>query len=612
MTRQAGSIDPWSQRLREGLQLQQQGLFDKAESIYRGVVAEQPQHALAWHLLGIAKAHQGNPREALRCFQQSLLIWPEDPVAYHNLGNAFKDLGCFEQSLEASERAIARRPEYAAAWSNKAGMLQVLGRHAQACAAYRKVLELLPGDATALGGLAQSLAALCNWKELQSVRRLVLDRFTAGQLAASPFDMLWLSGDPSAHRRCARQFADQLVASHRIQVGPSRAASCVEKDVRRPIRVAYLSADFHAHATAYLMAQVFEMHDRLRVKSFAYSFGQDSDDAMRQRLRAAFDEFREVRELADEHVVQQLREDSIDIVVDLKGYTRGARTGILLRKPAPIVVNFLGYPGTMGHPAYDYIIGDAVVTPFEHEAHYAEKIVQMPHCYQPNDGLRVISPATCLRSDEGLPAEGFVFAAFNNSYKITPELFDVWMRLLRSVPQSTLWLISDSEHAACNLRHEAEVRGVAAERLVFAARKPLDIHLARHQLADLFLDALPINAHTTASDALWAGLPVVSCVGNTFAGRVAASLLNTMEMPELITHSLNEYEDLALELALDPVRLQTLKNRLVQKKSTSALFDAAGFAHDLESAYEQMMKFYRQGLAPQHFSVKEVLNHGAV
>ena len=615
MTLQAGNVDPWGQRLREGLQFQQQTLFDQAESVYRGVLQEQPQHALAWHLLGIVKAHQGQAREALRCFQQSLLIWPEDPVAYHNLGNAFKELGCQEEALEASERAIARRPHYTAAWLNKAEALQVLGRHVQACAAYRQVLLLSPDEALALGGLAQSLAALCDWPELDAVRPRVLACVAAGLLPVSPFAMLWLSDDPLEHRRYAEQFAHRAESSLRAVPrldadADAGAGADADADMdsrnestRAPIRIAYLSADFHAHATALLMAQVFERHDRRRVRSYAYSFGQDSEDAMRQRLRSAFDEFLEVREYSDGDIVESLRANQIDVVVDLKGHTRGERFELFLRKPAPIAVNFLGYPGSMGHAAYDYIIGDEVVTPFDHADRYAEHIVQMPHCYQPNDSLRAMSTDVFTRTSEGLPESGFVFAAFNNTYKITPEVFDVWMRLLKAVPNSSLWFISECEGVARNLRQEAERRGVAGRRLVFSPRRPVDIHLARHRLADLFLDTLPINAHTTASDALWAGLPVLTCLGDSFAGRVAASLLQALDLPELITHNLQAYEALALDLARHPAKLQSLKDRLAQNKPHSPLFDAAAFARDLESAYEQMVAWHRQGLPPRQFSV---------
>lgn len=606
MTFQAGNVDPWGQRLREGLQFQQQTLFDQAESVYRGVLQEQPQHALAWHLLGIVKAHQGQTKEALRCFQQSLLIWPEDPVAYHNLGNAFRDLGCHEQALEASERAITRRPHYASAWLNKATSLQVLGRHAQACAAYRQVLMLSPGELLALGGLAQSLAALCDWRESESVRRQLLGHVANGQLPASPFDMLWLSSDPLEHRRYAERVAAKATSSLRPLMDDGSTSNRRTGSVSTPIRIAYLSADFHDHATAFLMAEVFERHDRRLIRSYAYSFGQDSEHAMRRRLRAAFDEFHEVREWTDEDIVKSLRAHQIDIVVDLKGHTRGSRFGVLLRKPASIVVNFLGYPGTMGHSSYDYIIGDPVVTPFHHAAYYAEHIVQMPRCYQPNDGMRAISADAVTRTGEGLPETGLVFAAFNNTYKITPEVFDVWMRILTAVPESTLWFVSECEDVARNLRSEAELRGVSPHRLVFSPRRPLDQHLARHRLADLFLDTLPINAHTTASDALWAGLPVLTCQGESFAGRVAASLLHALDMPELVTRQLDEYEAMALDLARQPAKLQSLKDRLARNKAHAALFDAGAFARHLESAYKQMIEWHRQGLPPRHFSVSDI------
>lgn len=599
MSHASRPADPFQERLHFGLAKQKEGLFDEAEGVYQSVLAQCPGHALAWHLLGIVKASQGKPSEALRCFQQSLLIHPGDPVAYHNLSNAFKELGSFALSLEASERALALRPGYAAAWFNKAEMLQNLNRHALACEAYQEVLRLEPTHQGTTSGLAISLAALCDWPGLEPVRLQILEAFSNGELSVAPFAMLQFSGDPLVHRACAKRFGEKITASHRI----SRATPAATNRRGGPIRVAYLSADFHAHATAYLMAQVFEQHDRSRVTCLAYSFGPEFDDPMRQRLRAAFDEFHDVRLESDAHVASLLRDHAIDIAVDLKGYTRGARTGILLRKPAPVVVNFLGYPGTMGVDAYDYVLGDSVVTPFGHAAQYAEQIVQLPHCYQPNDGLRKIASRTPTRDEEGLPDAGFVFAAFNNPYKISAEVFDVWMRLLKAIPGSVLWLIGDAAELTRNLGQAAAQRGVDPQRLVFSRHKPLEDHLARHRLADLFLDTLPINAHTTASDALWAGLPVLTCLGQTFAGRVAASLLHAAGLPELVTYSLAEYEALAQELAGDSAALQALRTKLQASRASSPLFDGARFARDLERAYEHMLERCRGGFAPASFAV---------
>jgi predicted O-linked N-acetylglucosamine transferase (SPINDLY family) len=369
------------------------------------------------------------------------------------------------------------------------------------------------------------------------------------------------------------------------------------------IRVAYLSADFHSHATAYLAAGLFEAHDRSRFETVAISFGPDDSSEMRGRLKGAFDRFIDVRDKSDHAAATLLNEMEIDIAVDLKGFTQDARPGILAYRPAPVQVNYLGHPGTMGARYIDYLIADRRIVPEGHERHYREKIVCLPDSYQANDRKRRIAERTPTRAEEGLPDTGVVFCSFNGSFKITPEVFDIWMRLLKSAEGSVLWLLDDNPTAVRNLKREAEARGVPAQHLVFAPRRPLDVHLARHRLADLFLDTLPCNAHTTASDALWAGLPVLACTGNTFAGRVAASLLFAVGLPELITDSLSSYEAMAMKLALDPTELAQLKAKLAAQRNTAALFDTERFTRDLESAYVTMWERSQRGMPPESFSV---------
>jgi predicted O-linked N-acetylglucosamine transferase (SPINDLY family) len=367
--------------------------------------------------------------------------------------------------------------------------------------------------------------------------------------------------------------------------------------------VAYLSADYHSHATAYLAAGLFEAHDQSRFEAIAISFGPDDSSEMRQRLTRAFDRFIDVRDKSDHAVAALLREMEIDIAVDLKGFTQDARPGILAHRPAPVRVNYLGHPGTMGARYIDYLIADRRIVPEGHERHYAEKIVCLPDSYQANDRKRRIAERMPARVDEGLPDTGFVFCSFNGSFKITPEVFDIWVRLLKAADGSVLWLLDDNAAAVRNLKREAEARGVSAQRLVFAPRRPLDEHLARHRLADLFLDTLPCNAHTTASDALWAGLPLLTCAGNTFAGRVAASLLFAVGLPELITDSLPSYEALAMNLARDPAALAALKAKLVAQRNTAPLFDTERFARHLESAYVTMWERAQRRMPAESFSV---------
>jgi predicted O-linked N-acetylglucosamine transferase (SPINDLY family) len=369
------------------------------------------------------------------------------------------------------------------------------------------------------------------------------------------------------------------------------------------IRIAYLSADFHSHATAALMAGVFESHDRTRFQTVAISFGPDDRSEMRARLMPAFERFVDVREKSDPEIATTLRQMEIDIAIDLKGYTQDSRPGILAHRPVPIQAGYLGFPGTMGADYIDYIIADAVVIPPEHESFYTEKVVRLPDTYQGNDSKRRIAERTPTRAEAGLPETGFVFCCFNNNFKILPDMFAIWMRLLACVEGSVLWLIEDNAAAARNLKREAVARGIAADRLVFAPRVNLDVHLARHRLGDLFLDTLPYNAHTSASDALWAGLPVLTCLGTGFAGRVAASLLQAVGMPELVTQSLEAYESLALKLARDSGALDALKAKLARNRMTQPLFDTTRFTRNLEAAYLAMWERHRSGLPPAGFAV---------
>jgi predicted O-linked N-acetylglucosamine transferase (SPINDLY family) len=377
------------------------------------------------------------------------------------------------------------------------------------------------------------------------------------------------------------------------------------RGARPKITLGYLSADFFAHATAFLVAELLEKHDRERFQVFGYSFGPDDGSPMRRRLQIAFDRFVDLKDASFTASAERIAADEVDILVDLKGYTRDARPQILALRPAPVQVNYLAYPGTMGVPFMDYLLADEFVIPPDQQPFFTEKVVYLPGCYQVNDSRREIAPHTPSRADCGLPQEGFVFCGFNNSYKITPEMFSVWMELLKAVPGSVLWLLESNRFAPANLRREAEARQVAAERLVFAPRMPLPEHLARHRLADLFLDTFPVNAHTTASDALWAGCPVLTVAGQTFVSRVAGSLLRTVGLPELVANSFDEYHAMALRLARDGELLAGLRARLEANRMTSRLFDAGRFARNIEEAYRMMWEIRASGRPPRGFTVSE-------
>ncbi len=369
------------------------------------------------------------------------------------------------------------------------------------------------------------------------------------------------------------------------------------------IRIAYLSPDFGRHPVAFQLAELFENHDRDRFEVFGISTGPDDCSAIRARLIKAFDQFHDVQNESDRAVAERVRALETDILVDLGGHTRAARLEILSHRPAPVQAAYLGYPGTMGADFLDYIIGDAVVTPFEHQSHYSETIVQLPGSFFATDSRRKIAPAPS-RAEAGLPEAGFVFCCFNKNWKITEPVFAMWMRLLGAVPDSVLWLKSDGPETAERLRAAASARGVDPARLIFAARVESEAaHLARHRAADLFLDTLPYNAHATACDALWAGLPLVTCRGRSFAGRVSASLLVAAGLPDLVTESLADYEALALALARDAPRLAAVRRQLEESRNSAPLFESDHLRRHIEAAYARIVEIHARGEKPASFRV---------
>lgn len=522
---------------------------------------------------------------------------PDNAPAHNNLGNAYRELDRYEPALASYARAIDLAPSVASFWFHQAQILMAMDRSEDAIASLDRTLELDPDHGHALGTRVAAQRSLCDWAGLEDRVTGLAAAVRADRAAVAPFQWLVSCDDPALQLQCARR--------HAAARYPARAALRTDEAPRRHerIRVAYLSADFHGHATSYLMAGLFESHDRDRFEISAYSFGPDRRDDMRQRLVRAFDRFVDVRHLDDGAVARLMVEHGIDIAVDLKGYTHLGRSGILSFRPAPMQVSYLGYPGTLGTDFIDYIVADRHVIPPDQQRHYTERVVSLPDCYQVNDAARAIAPRRPGRAELGLPDPGFVFCCFNNSSKLGPDIFDIWMRLLRHVSGSVLWLLADNATVQRNLRREAVQRGVDSERLVFAARLPHAEHLARLSQADLFLDTLPYNAHTTSSDALWAGVPVLTCRGQAFAGRVAASLLQAAGLPELVTESLQDYEGEALRLAHTPTLLGSLRGRLDRLRPGVPLFDTQRFRRHLEAAYVVMWQRYQHGLAPEAFEV---------
>jgi protein O-GlcNAc transferase len=570
------------------------GRFEDAIDSSNRALAINPNYDEAYIPRGAALFSCKRHMEALESYDQSLKLNPSLAMGWLGRGNVFCELKRYAEALAAYDKALALKPDLEDAWLGRGHVFFYLKRYDEAFAAYDKALALKPDLVSAEGSRLHTKMHLCDWSNFDTEGIHLISSVRNGKVNTVPFPFLAIPSSPEDQLQCAKLWIAE-------KCPPSQKPIWRGEQYRHDrIRIAYVSADFQQHATSYLMAGMFECHDRSRFEITAISIGPNDSSEMRQRLEYSFDHFIYVTPLSDEEIASRIRETEIDILIDLKGFTQDSRTNVFALRPAPIQVNYLGYPGTMGASYIDYIIADQTVIPDEFRKFYSEKIAVLPNTYQVNDRMRVISDKVFNRSDAGLPSQGFVFCCFNNAYKITPHVFDRWMRILKQVEGSVLWLLEVNASAASNLKKEAVARGISSERLVFAKRMPLPEHLARHKLADLFLDTLPCNAHTTASDALWAGLPVLTCLGETFAGRVAASLLNAIHLPELITTTLEAYEQTAIDLATHPEKLAAIKHKLAENRLTAPLFDTQLFTKHIEAAYTAMYERYQARLAPDH------------
>lgn len=581
--------------------LRLQHRFDEALAAHQRTLAVKPEAAEAWTNLALTYRDLGRHKEAYEAFQAALRLNPNSVEAHCNLGVLLGTLGRHDAAIAELERGIALRPKFALAHYSLGATYKSAGRLGDALGAYRQALACDPGLTAARFELYDLQRHACDWRGLGQGEIACLDAVRASELKVSPFPVLAMPTSP------AEQLAHARIWARGADVAGAKAFSQYRN--RQPgerIRIGYLSADYCRHATARLISDLIERHDRERFEIFAYCFSPDDGSDARQRLVAAFDHFVVIRHLPHAEAARRIHDDRIDILVDLKGYTLGSRTEILSYRPAPIQVSFLGYPGSLGATFIDYVIADPFVAPMAHQPHFDERIVQLPDTYQPNDRQRKIAARTPTRAECGLPAEGFVFCAFNNTFKISEEVFAVWMRLLEQTPKSVLWLYEANDLCKGNLSREAALRGIDPARLVFAPKLPMEDHLARHRLADLFLDTLPYNAHTTASDALWAGLPVITCAGDTFASRVAGSLLHAIGLPELVTHTLADYENLALHLARNPAELSAVRDKLARNRLTTPLFDTDRYTRNIEAAYMHMAKLRADGQQPQAFVVADL------
>lgn len=577
-----------------GVLLQELARSDEALAAYDQAIALNARLPLAYLNRASLLQERNQLAEALADYDRALEIDPAYVDGHFRRGLLLKVLGQWDAAIVSFDRAIALNQNLPEAYCNRASALVALNKLEAALASYDQGFTLNPDLRLLLALRLHTKMYLCDWKELDAdVQRLAYG-VESGRAVSPPFHAITVLDSASLLYKAARLWTrEEYPEDHSLSIIPK-----LQK--RDRIRIGYFSADFRDHVVALVTAEMFERHDRARFEIIAFSSGVDTGDLVRKRLERAFDRFIDVSGMAAREVALLARSLEIDIAVDLGGHTQGAATAVFALRAAPIQVNYLGYPGTMGAEYMDYIISDRTVIPESQQRFYTEKVVYLPHSYLPYDSGREISARTITREELGLPADGFVFCCFNNSYKINPHTFDGWMRILKRVDRSVLWLGNGSTAVMNNLRREAAVRGVNPKRLIFANRVPsLSLHLARHRAADLFLDTLPFNAHSTAMDALWGGLPVLTCAGESFAGRVAASLLLTIELPELIASTPEEYEKLAVELATNPRRLENIQEKLARNKLSTPLFDTRLFVKHLEAAYAKIYDRHHANLPPE-------------
>jgi predicted O-linked N-acetylglucosamine transferase (SPINDLY family) len=630
----AGYVDA---HLNRGLALSELQHYEAAIASYDAAIAINPAYAEAHYNRGNALRDQRQYEAAVASYDKAIALQPGYFDAHLNRGSALLESRRYIAAVAGYDRAIALRPDFANAYLNRGSALQHLQRYADALASYDKAIALTPNHAEAYryrGNVLRELRdfegavasydkaialecglndlyanrrhfmmQICDWRDLDADLARLAAGIESGEVESNPFFVLGLSDSAPLQKKAA---ASWVRKHHPLD----RSLPAIAKGAAHDkLRIGYFSGDFRNHPLSYLTAGLFETHDRSNFEVTAFSFGPETQDETRSRLKTAFDRFVDVRDSSDRDLTLLARKLGVDIAIDLGGFTRDARPDVFAMRAAPLQVSFLGYPGTMGAEYMDYLIADRTVVPEISQSDYSEKIIYLPDSYWPssyriNEARRLRSDQVSTRDELRLPPVGFVFCCFNNNYKITPGTFDIWMRILRRVEGSVLWLFEDNPAAARNLRLEAARRDIRAERLIFAQRMPLPEHLARHRAADLFIDTLPCNAHTTASDALWAGLPVLTCPGEAFAARVAASLLSAIRLPELIAATPEHYEELAVTLANDPERLADIKRRLAERRLTAPLFDTQLYTRRLEAAYTAIVERYRADLPAEHVHVE--------
>jgi len=608
LIRKAIGIDPENFHYHFSLAfvLQHQDRLGEAVSAYQKVLELKPDCEMGLYNMGNALQTMGKAGEALDCYEKAVTLKPDYAEAHNNMGGIFLDKGELEKAEKAYQQAVTLKPDHVAAHNNLGNVLHDQGKPARSISCYQKALALDPNYAIACHSLVFLLIKACQWKTLRGFSAK-LDEFTLKALengertVERPFVSIMRHADPSLNLAVAKSWADDI--KKRLPKSDTRFSFDSRRSEGKKITVGYLSCDFHDHATAHLMLSLFGLHDRKNFEVYVYSYGKDDGSRYRKQIAKDCDKFADLRELKDDQAAKRIWEDQVDILVDLKGYTKGNRMEICAYRPAPVQVSYLGFPGTCGANFFDYIITDKIVSPKSHSSFYTEKPVYLPHCYQVNDHTQPIADKNFGREDFGLSEDAFVFCSFCQSYKIEPTMFGVWMNILLRIPNSVLWLLRSNDIAEENLRRESREKGVNPERLIFSEHLPKNEHLARHKLADLVLDTRIYNGHTTTSDALWACIPVLTLQGAHFASRVSSSILSAVGLPELITHNLEEYENLAVQLATHSEELRAIGRKLEENCLTKPLFDTPDFVRNLENAFKSMWEIFLAGEKPRGMEI---------
>jgi predicted O-linked N-acetylglucosamine transferase (SPINDLY family) len=573
-------------------------LEEAVESLNQAIKIK-PDFIQAYNSRGHLLVELNQLDEALENFNKAIKINPNFAEAYNNRGNILNKLNRFTESIESYDKAISINPNFAEAYNHRGGVQKDIKLYEDAHESYEKAIKIKPNLDFLLGSLIYTKLHLCNWKAFDENLKKIEESIIKGNKSLTPFSSLLFLNSPSLQKKVAEIYIKAKYNSK------NNLKSFDEKSQNKKIRVGYYSADFREHVMSDLLIHLFKCHDKSKFELIGFSFIPGKPDHMHNEIKKNFDQFFDVSLKTDKEIAKLSQDMNIDIAVDLMGLTTHSRTGIFTECCTPIKINFLGYPGTLGTNCHDYIIADKTLIPEKYQKDYSEKIIYLPDSYKLDHSSRKVSNKVFTRKELRLPKDGFVFCCFNNNFKITPNVFNIWMNILKNVKDSVLWLMIKGDNLTVknHLKKEALKKGIESDRLIFANRMSLSDHLARLKLADLFIDTMPYNAHTTASDALWVGLPFLTLCGETFASRVGASMLNAIELNELITLTEKGFENLAIDLAKNPKKLQQIKNKLNNNKISKPLFNTKLFTKNIEKAYSIIYEKYLKKLPRKNIEI---------